>query len=168
MKIIVPSYYKKFKCTGSKCKHNCCIGWEIDIDEDTLEKYKKAEGVFKKRFDTSILHNGECASFILDKEERCPFLNKDNLCDIIMEYGESYLCQICDAHPRFKNFFSDRIEIGIGLCCEEACRIILTDNEDFSLEIEEHNKQNVFWIILLMFFISLNSVLLTYNIMCFE
>jgi formate hydrogenlyase subunit 3/multisubunit Na+/H+ antiporter MnhD subunit len=38
----------------------------------------------------------------------------------------------------------------------------------FSLEIKEHNKQNVFWIILLMFFISLNSVLLTYNIMCLE
>lgn len=38
----------------------------------------------------------------------------------------------------------------------------------FSLEIEEHNKQNVFWIILLMFLISLNSVLLTYNIMCLK
>ena len=38
----------------------------------------------------------------------------------------------------------------------------------FSLDIKEHNKQNVFWIILLMFFISLNSVLLTYNIMCLE
>lgn len=38
----------------------------------------------------------------------------------------------------------------------------------FSLEIKEHEKQNVFWIILLMFFISLNSVLLTYNIMCLE
>ena len=38
----------------------------------------------------------------------------------------------------------------------------------FSIEIKEHNKQNVFWIILLMVFISLNSVLLTYNIMCLE
>ena len=38
----------------------------------------------------------------------------------------------------------------------------------FSLEIKKHNKQNVFWIILLMFLISLDSVLLTYNIMCLE
>ena len=38
----------------------------------------------------------------------------------------------------------------------------------FSLDIKEHNKQNVFWIILMMFFISLNSVLLTFNIMCLE
>ena len=38
----------------------------------------------------------------------------------------------------------------------------------FSIEIKEHNKENVFWIILLMGLISLNSVLLTYNIMCLE
>ena len=38
----------------------------------------------------------------------------------------------------------------------------------FSLEIKEHEKQNVFWIILLMVFISLNSVLLTINIMNLE
>lgn len=38
----------------------------------------------------------------------------------------------------------------------------------FSIEIKEHNKENVFWIILLMVFISLNSVLLTYNIMSLE
>lgn len=38
----------------------------------------------------------------------------------------------------------------------------------FSIEIKEHNKENVFWIILLMFFISFNCVLLTYNIMSLE
>ncbi len=139
MKEIVPSYYKKFKCIGSRCKHNCCIGWEIDIDEDTLKKYEKTEGVFKKRFEDGIFRDGECASFILDENERCPFLNNDGLCDIITEYGEGYLCKICDAHPRFKNFFSDRIEIGIGLSCEEACRIILTDRSEFSLEITENS-----------------------------
>lgn len=38
----------------------------------------------------------------------------------------------------------------------------------FSLDIKEHNYANVFWIIVLMFFISLNCVLLTYNVMCLE
>ena len=38
----------------------------------------------------------------------------------------------------------------------------------FSLDIKEHNYGNIFWIIVLMFFISLNCVLLTYNIMCLE
>ena len=37
-----------------------------------------------------------------------------------------------------------------------------------SLDIKEHNQGNIIWIIVLMVFISLDSVLLTYNIMCLE
>ena len=36
----VPSYYKNFRCIADKCPDNCCRGWEIDIDEDTLDYYK--------------------------------------------------------------------------------------------------------------------------------
>ncbi len=140
MKIVTPSYYKKFRCIGSDCKHNCCIGWEIDINKSAMEKYKNVGGVFGKRLEGSIDKSDECPHFILGKDERCPFLNENNLCDIILGIGESYLCEICEAHPRFKNFFSDRVEIGLGLCCEEACRIILEENEPFSLEIAENNE----------------------------
>ena len=34
---VYPNYYDKFKCIANRCKHSCCIGWEIDIDEDTME-----------------------------------------------------------------------------------------------------------------------------------
>ena len=27
-----PAYYKAFRCIGSDCTENCCIGWEIDVD----------------------------------------------------------------------------------------------------------------------------------------
>ena len=54
----------------------------------------------------------------------------------------------------------------IGNIIALLCCVIGFMGNVFSLEIKEHEKQNVFWIILLMFFISLNSVLLTYNIMC--
>ena len=56
----------------------------------------------------------------------------------------------------------------IGNIIALLCCVLGFMGNVFSLESEEHNKQNVFWIILLMFFISLNSVLLTYNIMCLE
>ncbi len=139
MKTVTPKFYKDFKCIGSQCKHSCCIGWEIDIDGDTAKKYEKVGGVFGKRLRDSIDKSGECPHFILGDKERCPFLNKNNLCDIIINLGEGYLCEICDAHPRFKNYFSDRVEIGLGLCCEEACRIILCEKEPFSLEITENS-----------------------------
>ncbi len=56
----------------------------------------------------------------------------------------------------------------IGNIIALLCCVIGFMGNVFSLEIKEHNKENVFWIILLMVFISLNSVLLTYNIMCLE
>jgi len=40
MKEIFPNYYDKFTCIAGACKHNCCIGWEIDIDESTMELYE--------------------------------------------------------------------------------------------------------------------------------
>ena len=139
MKIFAPDYYKNFKCTNSKCRHNCCIGWEIDIDDDSYEYYKSAEGSFGKRLRENIAYD-DCPHFILGKDERCPFLNGDNLCDLITELGEEALCTICREHPRFYNELQDRVECGLGLCCEQACRLALIE-EDFSLLAEEDGKE---------------------------
>ncbi len=130
--MVYPSYYKKFKCLGGTCRHNCCIGWEIDIDEDTYNYYKNVGGEMGERLEKSIAH-GNVPHFILDKNERCPFLNGDNLCDIIINLGENHICKICTEHPRFINGLPERTEVGIGLTCEEAARIILSETEAFAL-----------------------------------
>lgn len=135
MDIFAPTYYKKFKCIKGECKHSCCIGWEIDIDGLTLDFYKKDSEIMKNIELCNIPH------FILGKDERCPFLNKYNLCDIILKYGEEGLCQICRDHPRFVNEYNSREEIGLGLTCEAAARLII-DN-DFSIEKIEENDETV-------------------------
>ena len=129
---IFPKYYEKFKCIGSRCKHNCCIGWEIDIDCESAAYYKSVGGEFGKRLEKAI-SDGDTPCFILGENERCPFLNSDNLCDIIINLGEEKLCTICGEHPRFHNELPDRVESGIGIACEEAARIIITEKEPFSL-----------------------------------
>ncbi len=139
MKIYAPNYYKDFKCIAQKCNHNCCIGWEIDIDEDTYEYYQRIEGRFSKRLKKDIILNEDCACFSLDGKGRCAFLNKNNLCDIILHLGEDALCQICNDHPRFRNFYDNATEIGLGLCCEEAGRLIIGQKEKFELEILNDN-----------------------------
>lgn len=48
MTVTVPSYYKDFKCIANKCRHSCCIGWEIDIDDETFDFYKSVKGDFGK------------------------------------------------------------------------------------------------------------------------
>ena len=39
-----PAYYKAFRCIGSDCTENCCIGWEIGIDPDTAAFYDSFPG----------------------------------------------------------------------------------------------------------------------------
>ena len=128
MKIIFPDYYDEFKCTASACRHNCCIGWEIDIDEESLTCYRSVGGEFGKRLKKNISRKGS-PHFILGENERCPFLNKDNLCDIYIELGEDSLCQICSDHPRFRNFYSGSTEIGLGLCCEAVTELVMSREE---------------------------------------
>ncbi len=132
MNIYAPSYYSKFKCKMDKCAHTCCVGWEIDIDSDTLEYYNSLEGPFAERIRRSISYD-DCAHFVLDKDERCPFLNKSGLCDIISKLGEDSLCDICSDHPRFRNFYSNHTEIGLGLSCEAAAELILNYKDSFGI-----------------------------------
>ena len=128
MLYVFPDYYKEFKCISSECRHNCCIGWEIDIDPDTDEFYRSVDGELGECLKNSISRDGE-PHFILGEGERCPFLRDDNLCRIICELGEDSLCSICADHPRFRCELPGRIETGLGLCCEAAGRLILGKKE---------------------------------------
>ena len=132
MKLIFPKYYPEFRCIADKCRHSCCIGWEIDIDPATREKYRYVSGKFGQRLNGAI-QVGEVSSFRLGEGERCPMLNANGLCDLITELGEGMLCQICADHPRFRSYFSDRTELGLGLCCEEAARLVLTQTAPMTL-----------------------------------
>ncbi len=136
MKLRYPLYYKKFSCIAHNCSDNCCIGWEIDIDSDTEEYYRSVEGSFGKR----LRENIENGSFRLCGE-RCPFLNEKNLCDIIINLGEEHLCHICDRHPRYFGWYGSVKEAGIGLSCEEAARLILTEGNTSFAEEDIPNEE---------------------------
>lgn len=127
----MPSYYKKFKCTADKCSDNCCIGWEIDIDENSMNYYRNTEGEFGKRLRKNI-SEASVPHFILGKGKRCPFLNSNNLCEVFINLGEENLCSICNDHPRYFQWYYNIKEGGIALCCESAAEIILGENAPFS------------------------------------
>lgn len=117
MEIFLPSYYKDFRCIADRCRHSCCVGWEISVDDETMEKYEV--------LGEDVLCHIEDGEIILCDDERCPFLRADGLCHMICRHGEEYTSVICREHPRFYHRVGDRVEGGIGASCEEACRIIL-------------------------------------------
>lgn len=121
MKIFYPLYYNDFRCIAKKCRHSCCVGWEIAVDSATLEKYES----LGREDILCHINNGEIT---LCGDRRCPFLDGDGLCRIISQLGEGYISDICREHPRFYHRVGDRVEGGIGLSCEEAARIILSSD----------------------------------------
>ena len=131
---VKPDFFDKFKCICGKCTDNCCIGWEIDIDDFTYDDYCAMETNFAQKIkDNIIISPDGSRCFKLKENDRCPFLNKDNLCDIIVNCGEEALCDICREHPRFYEWFPGVTECGLGLSCEEVCRILLEADSFFQL-----------------------------------
>lgn len=137
MKTLYTPWYHAFSCTASACSDSCCIGWEIDIDEKSLEKYRKLDSESPLNLLTHIDETSEIPHFILAEEGRCPFLNEENLCNLYIQHGENSLCEICTMHPRYINDYGYQREIGLDLCCEEATRLILNSTLDSAFVAEE-------------------------------
>mgnify|MGYP005762648383 FL=1 len=140
MRLRVPYYYKEFKCIAGACKDSCCVGWEIDIDEDTFSYYQEVEGDFGDRLRSSMAA-GEENTFVL-KNGRCPFLNQENLCDICLELGEEALCQVCTEYPRFVTEYSDVTEKSLALSCEVVGELVFGRKEP--IYYEEFFQQDCF------------------------
>ncbi len=130
-----PEYYEEFACIAGKCEDTCCSGWEIDIDDETYEYYRNVPGEFGETIRSRIKEYEETQDcyethgFYLEEGKRCPFLNKNGLCDIILKLGEDALSFVCANTPRNYLEYGGAREISISPSCGEAGRLILgTEN----------------------------------------
>lgn len=136
MKIYVPSYFDKFNCIAGECPDTCCVGWEVDIDPETAEKYSSVEGALGEKIKKYLtVDETGCQLFSLCDGDRCPFLDNSNLCEIHAQKGEKFLSKTCTLFPRFFDDFGTFREMGLGFGCPEAARIILSENEPFCLKL---------------------------------
>lgn len=139
------SGYNDFKCTANKCKFTCCEGWDINIDKDTYEKWKKDEK------DSNYLLKGvkikECngkKGYFINKEtfEKCPFLDCEGLCNIVKGHGEEYLSKTCHSFPRIKNDFESKMELSLSCACPEVIEILDKIEGKILMETEGRNNKD--------------------------
>ena len=141
MKLRVPGYYKHFTCIADKCIDNCCFGgWQIDIDEETIDYYDTVQGDFGDRLKKYV--DKEAGCFKLNNGQ-CPFLLSNNLCEIYKELGPEHMGLVCTQFPRFTEYYGNIKETGIGMACEEAARIILNDSTPFILEETDIDEEEI-------------------------
>lgn len=142
MKLIRPAYYDSFSCIASACRDNCCRGgWQIDVDNDTAERYMSMEGELGERLRSSLLGNSEEGYYFELTEGCCPFLDGSGLCSVYMQAGADYIGTVCTQFPRFSEYYGVNKEIGIGLACEEAARIIFEPDSRCELVQSELDEE---------------------------
>lgn len=132
-----PHYYEKFSCTADQCPDTCCAGWQIVIDENSLEKYSNVSGDFGIR----LLNSIDWREGIFEQyDKRCSFLNSENLCDIYKELGAEALCDTCRLYPRHIEEFENLREFSLSLSCPVAAKMILECQEPVKF-LEEQDEQ---------------------------
>lgn len=128
MKYIRPEFFDRFHCIASDCRDNCCAaGWEIDVDDETAKRYLACGGALGDDLRSALSTGPDGTVLTMRPDGTCPLLNEQGLCRIVLEKGEDWLCSICAEHPRFYNWYDNYKEAGVGLCCEEACRLLFAE-----------------------------------------
>ena len=80
MRYVKPYYYNEFKCIADKCPDTCCAGWQIVIDDETLDKYSSEKVEFSHR----LMNSFDWAEGVFHQNNgRCAMLNDNNLCDLV-------------------------------------------------------------------------------------
>ncbi|MCR5144178.1 MAG: flagellin lysine-N-methylase [Lachnospiraceae bacterium] len=130
------SGYDAFKCIADKCPKSCCEGWQIMIDDDSINRYKNVDGKFGQRLNNSIDFTEQC---FLQNDTRCAMLNDNCLCDLHSSLGEDYLCYTCKMFPRHIEEFQDIREYSLSLSCPEFVRMILENSYEFKINETEDN-----------------------------
>jgi lysine-N-methylase len=138
----MPRYAADFHCTGNACEDTCCAGWNISIDRQTLEAYRRVDHPhlvdrlkhFIKPIPSAAREpSGDPARISLAPEtQSCPFLEK-GLCAIHRDLGEDYLSNTCATFPRCARDFGGQVEYALNLSCPEAARKALLAESSLDL-----------------------------------
>lgn len=141
MRYVKPHFYDSFVCTAGDCPDTCCAGWQIMIDEESLERYENEPGEFGKILRNSIDWEEEC---FYQNNRRCAFLNDENLCDLYKALGPDALCDTCRMYPRHTEEYEGLRELSLSLSCPKAAKIILSCKEPVRFLEEETEEEDDF------------------------
>lgn len=140
MNKFIPNYYKEFECIANLCPDSCCQGWDVVVDENSENYYNSLKGDFADKIKevTVTDEDGDRVFTLTDK--RCPFWNKDKLCDIYINLGEEHLCDTCRKFPRITMDYECFTEYTLSLACPKAAELIL--GEDFVFPLSNYKIKN--------------------------
>ncbi len=138
-----------FKCIGSKCIDSCCTGWDITLDKGTYENlsqdpsFRKTMDQYAYINDNSFIPNINYGIISLTNDGRCPFLDRDDLCNLQKKRGEGGLSTVCALYPRYYNIVDGVYEESLSLACIEATEKLLLGDSLEIIEVDRGPKRDI-------------------------
>lgn len=124
----VPDYWESFTCLAGACPHTCCAGWEVVVDEETARLYEEVPGPLGEKIRRTLQRDEGEACFPLHGG-RCPFLDKEGLCEIHRQLGPEATSVTCREHPRFWEEYGPFQELFLAVSCPAAEALLLGSEE---------------------------------------
>ncbi len=146
---ITPNYMAEFKCIGEKCKDSCCTGFNIDIDQNTFNKYisstdKKINSISKQYIKKNKNNSNLSFAQIERKNNACAFLSDKKLCNAYSFLGKEHLSVGCSTYPRVIKKFSGTNFIAGELSCPEVSRLCLKNPNINIKKLKINDLKNIF------------------------
>ena len=133
----VPDYYEAFHCLAGACPHTCCEKWEVVVDEETARRYQETPGSLGERLREALQTDEEGDFCFPLRGGRCPFLNRENLCEIHRILGAEATSLTCRTHPRFIEEYGPFREVSLCASCPAACDLLLGSTAPLSFLVRE-------------------------------
>lgn len=134
--IRVPDYYDRFQCLAGSCPHSCCEAWEVVLDGETVERYRRVGGDLGEKLRGNMVEEDGEMCFAL-RGGRCPFLDDENLCEIHRALGEEATSETCRSHPRFIEEYDGLKEITLSASCPAANELLLGEQAPLRFVVTE-------------------------------
>lgn len=136
--------YDQFHCIADQCTFTCCQEWRIGVDKKTLQKWKglklasgaEMDNQQELKLEQCVKKDGAGYVITLGKDKKCPFLNKNKLCRLVLELGEDHLSETCTTFPRQINEFEDRTEYSLDTGCPAVVDLLLKQTDVISFNQE--------------------------------
>ena len=136
------NYLKHFECTAAACEDTCCHGWDIRVDQDTLERMHACPDSMLRdllaanmRLEAPAKASPVCAArFKALGDYYCAFFESDRLCVLQKRAGPEYLPCLCHRYPREENIVDGCRERSAAIACPALARVVLLSQEPLRFE----------------------------------
>lgn len=130
-----PEYVRHFQCDGRVCDSQCCRGWNIQLDEGALERFRSAPEDLRQKIFSHVEENETTGVPEIRKvNDACPMLGEDLLCTLQKRQGEGFISDVCAEYPRLTTQFPDRLERALCVTCPVVRELALLEEAPMRFE----------------------------------